>query len=86
MLNIRGDSEKSLAPGVTWLTYQTPLASTEIMSAFGTQKIKTLTTLLMLCRARMNRQLQVKPKGSVYLPPLQKKIILHQLSLYNRLN
>jgi hypothetical protein len=40
------------------------------MSAFGTQKIKTLTTLLMLCRARMNRQLQVKPNGSVYLSPL----------------
>lgn len=52
MLNIRGDSEKSLAPGVTGLTCQTPLGSTEIMSAFGTQKIKTLTTFSCFAERR----------------------------------
>jgi hypothetical protein len=42
--------------------------STEVMSAWELRKLIHSRThhLLMLCRAQMNRQLQVKPKGSVY--------------------
>jgi hypothetical protein len=60
------DSETSLALGGDMIN--------PTNSAYGNWK-KYYTQHLMLSRAQMNPQLQVKPKGSVYKP----HFILHQM-------